>query len=584
MKSKIVFFDTEVSALDNKIVDIGAISDDKGVLHTKNINDFYSFCEGSSFLCGHNIVNHDIQFLDKEKIQEYKYIDTLYLSPLLFPTKPYHRLVKDDKLQVEELNNPVNDSEKAKVLFYEEVDTFLNLSANKKKIFCRLLYNFPEFTGFFNYVEFKPYVFDLSRAIFDEFSGYICESIDMEILIKNYPVELAYALALIGTADSQSITPPWLLYNFPKIENVIKFLCNTPCENGCKYCNKFFDVHLALKSFFGYDEFRKYNGEPLQEKATKAAVNEKSLLAVFPTGGGKSITFQLPALMAGRTARALTVVIVPLQSLMKDQVDNLAEKGIESAVTINGMLDSIQRADSIERVANGQATLLYISPEQLRSKTIEKLLSSRNIARFVIDEAHCFSAWGQDFRVDYLYIGDFIRKLQNLKQTDKRPIPVSCFTATAKQKVIADICDYFKKKLDLDLEIYASTATRENLHYSVLYKETDEEKYNALRSLVSAKQCPTIVYVSRPRRTYEIAEKLTSDGFKALPYNGKMEPNDKIANQEAFMNNETSIIVATSAFGMGVDKSDVKLVVHYDISDSLENMCKKLVEQEEIQH
>ena len=127
----------------------------------------------------------------------------------------------------------------------------------------------------------------------------------------------------------------------------------------------------------------------------------------------------------------------------------------------------------------------------------------------------------------------------------------------------------------MDLEIFASTATRENLHYTVLYKETDEEKYNALRSLIEQKKCPTIVYVSRTKRTFQLANKLTSDGFKALPYNGKMESNDKITNQEAFMNNEVSIIVATSAFGMGVDKSDVKLVIHYDISDSLENYVQE---------
>lgn len=167
------------------------------------------------------------------------------------------------------------------------------------------------------------------------------------------------------------------------------------------------------QDFFGYDNFRTYDGEPLQEQAAAAAVNNDSLLAIFPTGGGKSITFQLPALMAGENYKGLTVVISPLQSLMKDQVDNLSEKGIVDAVTINGLLDPIERAESIRRVESGLASLLYISPESLRSKTIEKLLLSRQIARFVIDEAHCFSSWGHDFRVDYLYIGDFIKEFKN---------------------------------------------------------------------------------------------------------------------------------------------------------------------------
>ena len=210
----------------------------------------------------------------------------------------------------------------------------------------------------------------------------------------------------------------------------------------------------------------------------------------------------------------------------------------------------------------------------LRSKTIEKLLISRHVVRFVIDEAHCFSSWGQDFRVDYLYIGKFIRKYQEKKKC-KTPIPVSCFTATAKQKVIQDICDYFKQTLNLNLELFASKASRTNLQYSVIHVENDSDKYLKLRELVAEADCPTIVYVSRTKRTRELAAKLTRDGYKALPFNGKMESDEKIANQDAFMSDQIHIIVATSAFGMGVDKKDVGLVVHYDISDSLENYVQE---------
>ena len=576
MTKSIVYIDSEIGTDDKKIKDLGAIKSDRSSFHAPSIWDFYAFISDADFVCGHNIIHHDLEYLNPhfEKPLRAEPIDTLYLSPLLFPCRPYHKLVKDDKLQVDQLNNPLNDAEKAMRLLADEVNTFQTLSSKMKQVYCCLLYGKSEFKGFFDYVGFVPYRSNVPKLIREEYDGRICGNANVELMIQHYPVELAYALALIGASDYHSVTPPWLTKNYPKIDNVVKYLCHTPCKDGCAYCRDRLNIHKKLKQFFGYDQFRTYAGEPLQELAAQAAVDGKSLLAVFPTGGGKSITFQLPALMAGECAHGLTVVISPLQSLMKDQVDNLSEKGLVDAVTVNGLLSPIERAEALERVASGLATILYISPEQLRSRTIENLLLSRNVVRFVIDEAHCFSAWGQDFRVDYLYIGDFIREYQTKKQL-RKPIPVSCFTATAKQKVITDICDYFRVKLDLSLELFTSTADRENLHYTVLFKETDEEKYNALRSLIEQKNCPTIVYVSRTRRTVQLAEKLTSDGFPAKPFNGKMDPNEKIANQEAFINNQVKIIVATSAFGMGVDKKDVKLVIHYDISDSLENYVQE---------
>lgn len=571
----IAFVDSEISIESGKIRDLGAITTENEQFHSANQKEFSRFVSEVEYVCGHNLIHHDMKYIGNllDSQNPPTLIDTLYLSPLLFPKKPYHKLLKNDKLQSDELNNPLNDSIKARDLFFDEVNAFQALPSRLKWIFCALLFPFPEFQGFFKYNKFKPYPLN-DTTIKTEFEGKICANADLSSLMKYSPVELAYSLAIIACGDKSSITPPWILKNYPKVENVIKILRHTACNQGCKYCADKLDVRRQLKRIFGFDSFRTYNGEPLQENAADAAVKGKSLLAVFPTGGGKSITFQLPALIAGETTHGLTVVISPLQSLMKDQVDNLEEKGIVDAVTINGLLSPIERAEAIERVENGAATLLYISPEQLRSKTIEKLLLSRNVSRFVIDEAHCFSAWGQDFRVDYLYIGDFVKELQKQKKL-KTKIPVSCFTATAKQKVIADVRDYFKKKLDLDLELFASSAARENLHYAVLYKETEDEKYNALRSLIETRQCPTIVYVSRTRRTVELAKKLSNDGFSARPFNGKMEATEKIENQESFMRNQVQVIVATSAFGMGVDKKDVKLVVHYDISDSLENYVQE---------
>ncbi len=575
MICKYAILDTEVGLKDQKIHDIGAIRYDGAVYHGCSKEELMDFLQDVEYLCGHNIIHHDAKFLFGDEICRWQLVDTLYMSPLLFPEHPYHRLVKDDKLLSDQVNNPVNDCEKARDLLMDEIACWQTLSERKQRIYTLLLKEKKEFQGFLDLVDANVDDRDLSALIRDEYRGRICQHADIAALAEQKPCELAYALSLINTTDYRSVTPGWVLHNYPGVEYVMEMLRQRKCtEADCDYCRRQLDIHQNLKSFFGFDEFRTYEGEPLQERAAQAAVEGRSLLAIFPTGGGKSLTFQLPALMAGRAVHGLTVVISPLQSLMKDQVDSLAGRGITNAVTINGLLDPITRALAIQLVQEGEASLLYIAPEMLRSKTIEKILMARHVVRFVIDEAHCFSSWGQDFRVDYLYIGKFIREYQR-KKGCLQPIPVSCFTATAKQKVIQDICDYFKQTNWLNLELYATSATRTNLRYSVIHADTDEDKYLKLRSLLSESNSPTIVYVARTRRTHDLAARLTRDGYKALPFNGKMERDEKIANQEAFMSGQVRIIVATSAFGMGVDKKDVGLVVHYNISDSLENYVQE---------
>lgn len=585
----IVFLDIEVSTSSGKIADLGAIDSLDRTIHTHSQGDFFSFVKDAEYIGGHNVLNHDLQYLKHLNLHKKKIIDTLYLSPLMFPMRPSHKLLKDEKILSDALNNPLLDAQKSKDLFLDEANAFHSLDGDLKSIYFGLLKGFKEFKDFFEYVGLKEenkrflnnlfparfHTKNIAAQIQKRFAGLVCENASMESFVAEHPIELAYALSVINLQDKRAIAPAWVLRNYPYTENILFLLKNSPCHKStCPYCHGKLDVNKKLKEIFGYDSFRTYEGEPLQERAAAAAVNNDSLLAIFPTGGGKSITFQLPALMAGENYKGLTVVISPLQSLMKDQVDNLSSKGIADAVTINGLQSPIERAEAIKRVESGTASMLYISPESLRSRTIEKLLLSRQISRFVIDEAHCFSSWGHDFRVDYLYIGDFIKKLQEQKSS-LRKIPVSCFTATAKQKVVQDICDYFKKKLDLDLKIFATKATRANLTYHVIYQEDDDQKYKTLRALVEAKNSPTIVYVSRTKKTLELAEKLSKDGFSALPFNGKMDSREKVENQEAFIGGKVQVIVATSAFGMGVDKSDVQLVVHFEISDSLENYVQE---------
>lgn len=582
----ITYIDLEVDPDSKTIRDIGAIRTDGAKFHQNDLAALSSFLKETSFLCGHNIWKHDLVYL-KKTLQQIGFntenvLDTLLLSPLIFPTRSTFKLLKDDKLLSDDLNNPLSDSIKAQQLLDEQIASFLQMESRFQQMLYFLLKDQQHFSAFFRYLEFPQKQWDCNDnpleatgiLIRQLFKNKICQHSHIERLIKNSPIALAYCLALIYANEQYVTIPRWVLANFAEVEDILFQLRSKPCHRHCPYCAVQLDIHKGLKKHFGFDEYRLYGEEPLQQKAVAAAIENQSLIAVFPTGGGKSVTFQVPALMQGESTKGLTVVISPLQSLMKDQIDNLEKAAITEAVAINGLLDPIERAKSLERVEDGSATLLYISPESLRSKTIERLLLGRNIVRFVIDEAHCFSAWGQNFRVDYLYIGPFIRSLQKKKHRTAS-IPVSCFTATAKQEVILDIQHYFKAKLGLELALFSTKVTRTNLHYKVFLKETEEDKYQFVKNLLEAYSCPTIIYVSRTKKAFQLAEQLSKIGYNAKPYHGKMDVQEKTTNQNDFIEGKVDIIVATSAFGMGVDKKDVRMVIHYDISDSLENYVQE---------
>lgn len=311
MKYPIAFIDTEIEPKSRQILDIGGVRSDGCEFHKKSFSDFVSFLSGTQFVCGHNILNHDIKYigsaLQDAGINPADVIDTLPLSPLLFPTKPYHALLKDDKLQTDEVNNPLNDSVKARCLFHDEIAAFQRKDDLLKEIFFGLLGNTPEFQAFFRFISYTSEKTDIEDLIRQKFEAEICIHADLAGMIAKHPIELAYCLSLIDSLvrhrKTHSITPPWVLKNYPHVERIMFRLRNTPCVEGCPYCNSALDIHKGLKHWFGFDSFRCYAGEPLQENAVRAAVDNKSLLAVFPTGGGKSITFQLPALMSGENAQ-----------------------------------------------------------------------------------------------------------------------------------------------------------------------------------------------------------------------------------------------------------------------------------------
>jgi ATP-dependent DNA helicase RecQ len=251
---------------------------------------------------------------------------------------------------------------------------------------------------------------------------------------------LAYALAWLSVAGGNSVMPPWVRHQFPQAGVLIKRLRDTACADpACKWCRERHNAKKELAHWFGFKEFRPEpaddDGRPLQQSIVEAAMRGEHVLAILPTGTGKSLCYQVPALSRFDKTGALTVVISPLVALMSDQVAGLEAKNIRSCAALNGLLSMPERADVLDRVRLGDIGILIVSPEQLRNRTLRKVLAQREIGAWVLDEAHCLSKWGQDFRPDYRYVSRFIRE----KQPGQPIPPVLCLTATAKPDVVADI-------------------------------------------------------------------------------------------------------------------------------------------------
>ena len=301
----------------------------------------------------------------------------------------------------------------------------------------------------------------------------------------------------------------------------------------------------------------------------------ESVLAILPTGAGKSVCYQVPALSRYDKTGALTVVISPLVALMADQVAGLEARGIGSCVTVNGLLSMPERADALDRVRLGDAGILLVSPEQLRSVSLRRVLAQREIGAWVLDEAHCLSRWGHDFRPDYRYVGRFIRESGG----NDAPPPVLCLTATAKPDVVAEIVDYFQNELDVVLKLFDGGARRTNLEF-VVVKTSEAEKFAHVHQILESDllergQGGAIVYRATRRQTEEMAEFLQAKGVSADHFHGGLPPETKKNVQESFVSGELQVIVATNAFGMGIDKPDVRLMIHADIPGSLENYLQE---------
>lgn len=306
-------------------------------------------------------------------------------------------------------------------------------------------------------------------------------------------------------------------------------------------------THEILKKHWGFDSFR-----PLQEDIINSILDGKDTLGLMPTGGGKSITFQVPGLYF---SNGLTLVVTPLVSLMKDQVDNLKRKRIKAEFLHAGMTKS-ELKKVWEHIVNGKTRFLYISPERLSNPYFIQEIKNLKINIIVVDEAHCISQWGYDFRPSYLNI-DSLRKL-------KPDVPVLALTATATPAVVNDIMDKLKFR---ENNVFKKSFRRDNISYLI---RKSSVKIDEVLHILTHTYGSAIVYVRSRKRTKEIADYLCSFNLSATHFHAGLDFSEKVKKQNSWKTGETRIMVATNAFGMGIDKEDVRTVIHFDIPPSLE--------------
>ena len=596
--------DLEVGIKDERIHQFAAVRGDTDAAYVYHGGDLQAalqeldrMADDVSFLLGHNLIAFDLPHLAAArpglKLLKLPAVDTLRLNPLAFPRNPYHSLVKhyqDGQLERGQRNNPELDARLTLIVFHDQLEAF----QQKRDSAPDLLIAWHWLTtvdgvasglnAFFTTIRRRPRPTDEEAyaAIARQLAGHGCTVHGREIFVdaRTHGWALAYALSWLSVAGGNSVMPPWVRHQFPEAGRLVRLLRDTRCADPtCDWCTERHDARRELARWFGFSDFRPEpadaDGHPLQQAIVEAAMAGQNVLGILPTGTGKSLCYQIPALSRYDKTGALTVVISPLVALMADQVAGLEARGVTCCAAINGMLSLPERTDVLDRVRLGDVGILVLSPEQLRNKSVRKVLGQREIGMWVMDEAHCISKWGQDFRPDYRYVGRFIRE----KAGDAPIPPVLCLTATAKPDVVADMLNYFCDKLGITLKVFDGGAGRSNLEFAVV-PTTSPEKFAHIHQLLQV-DLPdgaaggAIVYCASRRQTEEVAEFLQQKGLAAGFFHAGVPPESRKNVQQRFIRGELQVIVATNAFGMGIDKPDVRLVIHADIPGSLENYLQE---------
>ena len=600
--SRCISVDLEVSSKTGRMHAFAGVRPDTGVsfaypsrglgLHGA-LAELDDLANGADFVLGHNFIEFDMRHLQAAnpdlRLLEMPVVDTLWLNPLAFPRNPYHHLVKhyqDGQLFTGRKSDPEQDARIALEVFADQQKSLLEAPSDLLSawhwltggqhgfgfdLFFRSLRGLP-----------RPSVSEAREAIYSRVDGVCCRTHARQAVdsAEVHGWSLAYALAWLWVSGGNSVMPPWVRHQFPGAGELVRRLRDLKCDDqGCPWCQGRHNAPRELKRLFGFEDFRPEpaddDGRPLQQAIVEAAMGGDHVLGILPTGTGKSLCYQIPALSRYEKTGAVTVVISPLVALMADQVTGLEARGITSCITINGMLSMPERSEALEKLSLGGAAIVLVSPEQLRSISFRRTLDQREIGAWVLDEAHCLSKWGHDFRPDYRYVGRYIRERA---EGDAIP-PVLCLTATAKPGVKEEIVRYFQEELGAEIRVFDGGSQRTNLEF-VVVETSSAMKFHDI-GMVLAKHLPAeqeggaIVYCATRRQTEEVANFLNELGLAADRFHAGLQPEEKKSVQRRFIEGELRTIAATNAFGMGIDKPDVRLVIHADIPSSLENYLQE---------
>ncbi|MGI0484992.1 RecQ family ATP-dependent DNA helicase [Pantanalinema rosaneae CENA516] len=525
-------------------------------------------------ICGHNFRRFDYRYLIKSfsTLKHWLVIDTLELSVLAFPLERSHKLNKEYKLSEYEGNNPLEDALATRKLLEKILHTF-NAKSQELLNFYAYLLSCGEDEASQAYRQFFapkrctcPDINMLSETAIDGIDTTYLHEFITQAPTKNFDQRLCVAgiVAWNYESNSSNTKPPlsaWLsrFPDFPSILNQLK-----PIQFPREF------TYQPYLQEFGVSEFRSE-----QEAAIQSILAVQNPLILMATGVGKSLCYQLPALMLSQRQRGLTVVISPLQALMADQVNGLMEKGLDFATFINGNITPAERRERLEQLRNGEKDLLYISAEQLRSPSIRALLQERLPSLIVFDEAHCISQWGHDFRPDYRYAPKFISELYQ-KQQHRFPL-MAFMTATATVAVRQDIKSLFAAHQILIHTEICSSSKRENLEYRIIptSKQAKDQTLIAEVKHALTRDGAVLVYTTTRKNTARLAQLLNENEVEARFYHGKISKEDKHEILQQFKDRELNVVVATCAFGMGIDRPDVRAVIHHTMSGNLEGYVQE---------